>query len=165
MALRRSWIIGALAGASLVSCAAPPNLNDPATNPAPPLAQLDDPEAVPLGDLPRQDLAPGECALFLWTRRQPPQFVFMGRTNGEALLALADGPAKLERTAFTGEPIRQQFSEQTFFEPKEQLEVKVSVTRGRELDDGVTAPSGVIRLKRASGWQTVVPVGGLVGCK
>jgi len=54
--------------------------------------------------LPPQELAPGECGLFLWSRTDTTRFVFFARAGANnALFLLEEEPKKLTKLVERGE--------------------------------------------------------------
>ena len=67
-------VFAILAGALLLAACA----SGDKTRPVPPAPDV--PEA---GSLPAQDLADGECALFLWTQGSPRRFVYFSKAGSQ----------------------------------------------------------------------------------
>lgn len=123
-------------------------------------------EGFDIGELPAQDLEPGECGLFLFTARPTPRFVFFSNAAKATALMKLDGEfVTLARTQTAGEVFDQQYSEQTFVAPAQGLEAKLSLRRGRETLGGSQIDGGSVRLSRENGWNMVIPVGGATACE
>ncbi len=124
------------------------------------------PEGFDIGELPAQQLNPGECGLFLFTARPTPRFVFFSNAaKATALMKLDGNFVTLARTQTSGEVFDQQYSEQTFVAPAQGLKAKLSLRRGRETPGGSQIDGGSVRLSRENGWNMVVPVGGATACE
>ena len=129
------------------------------------------PGVIEAGDLrfealPAQPMGPGACGMFLW-----------GQSAGEPVLVLAAfaNPARahvrvngrerdLPRTAAEGQAANGQFETQTFSDGRLSLNVDVTFDAARRMRGGAAIERGVIRVVDQAGWETLIPVGGLVGC-
>ncbi|MGE0597331.1 MAG: hypothetical protein AB7P07_13290 [Hyphomonadaceae bacterium] len=117
-------------------------------------------------ELPAQHLDAGRCGLFLWTRQAEPVFVLVAYDVPDSAYVRANGRERmLRRTAFEGERVHGQFERQTFSDGRLSLEVDVQFDLERPIRDGAVVQEGVIRAVDEGGWQTVIPVGGLVACQ
>ena len=116
--------------------------------------------------LPAQDLAAGECGLFLWTRRDDPAFVFFSKSNDPAAMVwYEDNAQNLTLAGVDGEVFDQEYTNQTFtFEGKTSL-LRLSLTPGQKLVDGRRVPEASIRIIDAEGWETVIPAVGITACR
>jgi hypothetical protein len=115
-----------------------------------------------LGPMPAQTLSPGECALFLFTRTEPSQFVAFAQADGESLLLNLGGVA----TALSGvAPIGalDDAFEQTY--RGENLDARLTATLAESLPQGRRAPQAVLRLVAPDGAAQVTPLAGLVACE
>lgn len=119
-----------------------------------------------LQELPTQKLAPGQCALVLWTRTAPARRVFMAVTEpAGARLQSAGRTVELLRTASSGEAVYGHFPEETFAGGGWEVKATVSFDTKGALVGGALAPSGSLEVRDARGWTTVVPVAGMVACQ
>ncbi len=133
----------------------------------------DVPDDVQLTELAQRRLAENECGLFLWSRTPEPQLVFYSRNDsGVAQVNIAGEEMNLPRYQTGGNRFAGQFTEQMFRSEDGRIDVALIVERGETLaDDGgssrpaVRVPNGTLRLSRTDGWETVVGVAGLVGCR
>lgn len=130
--------------------------------------------AQPLGDdevlshfsvLPPQNLAAGECGLFLWLKRDDAPLVFFQRSDGTATMAIDGVETVLTRTAQKGRIALEYFESQSFEHAGLKLEVAVTPEEKRSLQQGLKLPSGSVSAETADGWSALLPVVGLIGCK
>jgi hypothetical protein len=137
-------------------------------------AQADDRRpAVQAGDVRFEALAPqtlpdGRCGLFLWGRSaaDQPVFILAAFDDPAEARVRADGDRRsLARVSFGGDPVYGLFEQQRFSDGRLTLDVDVSFDDQRQVTDGAVVKHGVIKLINAEGWETVVPVGGMVACK
>ncbi len=114
----------------------------------------------------RQPLPLGACGMFLWARSgEQPVLVLAAFANpAEARVRLRGRDRVLRRTGASGASQFGHFETQTFSDDRLTLEVAVSFDESRRLSDGAALERGVIRVEDSEGWQTIVPVGGLIGC-
>lgn len=128
-------------------------------------ARADAAETV-LQELPTQKLAPGQCALVLWTRDAPARRVFMALTQPSvAKLQSAGRTVDLARTDTQGEAVYGHFPQQTFAGAGWEVRATVTFDTRGALVGGALAPSGSLEVRDAKGWTTVTPVAGMVACQ
>lgn len=121
---------------------------------------------LPLQELPTQTLAKGQCALFLWARTTPPQRVFMALQDPAiARVRIGGRSVDLPRTAWEGEGVYGHYQRQSYAANGVTLDVTVQMDARSGLVGGAVVPTGAIEYRDAAGWQTVVPVAGMVGCQ
>lgn len=118
-----------------------------------------------LGSLAARQIAPGECGLFLWMKRDDAPLVFFQRSGGEAYMQIDGNVATLARTEAEGQFAFQFHRDQAFSAAG--LTVKVSVTpeQTRSLQQGLKLPTGSISVSAPEGWSVVLPVAGAIGCQ
>ena len=117
-------------------------------------------------ELEPQHLDAGRCGLFLWARGETPSFVFVAYDVPNAAYMRANGRERaLPRTQFDGERIHGQFERQTFTDGRLTVSVELVFDEKRRLQDGVVVDRGTLRAKDHQGWETVMPVGGMVACR
>jgi hypothetical protein len=121
--------------------------------------------ATPFGALPPRTLAAGQCAMFLWVRSAEPRLVFFGSAQGEGHAVINGRETGLHRTGVEGREALGQYEDQTYTHDGNKVEVRVSFQSRSGLDHGVVVPQGTLRLRQSDGWETVLPVGGLVACQ
>ena len=120
---------------------------------------------IDLGALPAQELAPGECGLFLFAAKPTRRFVFFATASGgTGLMKLNGEMVTLVRTAGTGPVIDQHFTEQVYAAPAYGLTLTVSIDLTSTALSGTRVDGGSMRLERQDGWKMVVPVGGATTC-
>lgn len=122
-------------------------------------------ENAPRAGLPAQSLEAGECGLFLWTRRELPQFVFFSKAGSEDALFWVDNSAQtLSRTGVGGEIFGQQLTEQNFALADGRT-MELRMTPGEQLVGGQRVPEATLTLIDGEGWRTLVPVAGVTVCQ
>lgn len=119
-----------------------------------------------LEELESQDLPPGRCGMFLWSRTAQPVFVMVAYANpSEARVRTAGRNRYLRRTGFGKEQIYGHFERQTFTDGRLTFDVDVEFDTQRQVRSGAVVKQGVIRVRDEDKWESVHPVGGLVACK
>lgn len=119
----------------------------------------------PRKGLPAQELLPGECGLFLWTRRENPEFIFFSKAGSEtAVFWLDDAVQNLSRTSAGGDIFGQQLTEQTFV-LQDGRKMEMSMVPGDMLVGGQRVPEVSIRVLDAEGWATMIPAAGVTVCQ
>jgi len=119
-----------------------------------------------LDQLEPQRLDPGQCGMFLWADGRQSSFVMVVYDNPASALYRPNGDNHIiERTAFAGARVQGQFEQQTFVDRRSTVEVNVTFDGDRPVTDGAILRSGVIRIRNREGWETVIPVGGMVACQ
>ncbi len=149
--------------AVLASCATPTSANNQAGQAAPPspLAQVETPQR----GLPAQTLNVGECGLFLWTRREQPEFIFFSKAGSDDALLWIDGEvADLNRVALGGDIFGQQLTEQDFAFGGGRM-VELRMEPGEQLVGGQRVPEASLTVIDAEGWRTMIPVAGVTACQ
>ena len=69
------------------------------------------------------------------------------------------------RKATSGESLLGHYEKQTFSADKYNLDVDLTYVRDSKMVDGAMIERGVMRSRDAKGAVTIVPVGGMIGCK
>jgi hypothetical protein len=120
-----------------------------------------------LDALEPQTLESGACGMFLWARtEQTPVFVFAAFASPAEARVRPNGRVRvLQRTSVGGEARYGHFETQTFSEARLTIETEVQFSTTRPLRDGAVIEEGVIRLSDREGWQTIIPVTGMVACQ
>lgn len=118
-------------------------------------------DGLPLGTLPKQDLAAGQCALFLWKAGQDARLIAMARLEpaiarivirGRIVdLARADGGKTFEDARYAG--------------PAATLRIGVVLEQTPGLARGAVVRSGTVELDLPGGEGVVVPVAGMFACR
>lgn len=120
---------------------------------------------VPPEGLPPQSLAAGECGLFLWGMAAPRRFTFFTESSsGEALILLDEAPQKLIVTDTNGDVFGQFFTDTHYLSADGTWSVNLSLKPGELLEGGQRIESGRLVTTGADGWETVLPVTGVLAC-
>ena len=119
---------------------------------------------VEVGTLPPQELEEGKCGLFLWTNASEPRLVFVSINDGNARMLINGEDLALARNAAEGREYLGQFESQSFYSPEMSVVLSMEVERRPTIVDGAVVPSATLRVTEPNGWETVIPVGGLIGC-
>jgi hypothetical protein len=121
---------------------------------------------VQLTGLPAQDLETGHCGLFLWSKSPRPVFiVFATDTPAKAKISLNGKMRQLKRTLVSGEPVFGHFEKQTFSGNGVTFQLDLTFDREKPVQDGAVIKTGVLRTRSKRGFEAVVPVGGMIGCR
>lgn len=119
-----------------------------------------------LDALPAQKLSPGRCGLFLWSRTQQPVFVlFATDTPAEATIRVGNRNRQLARKTTEGDRVFGHFARQTFADRQYTLEIELTYDTSRPVQDGAIIKQGVMRTTDKNGFETVLPIGGMIGCQ
>jgi hypothetical protein len=151
-----------LASAGLVSaCAGTPPAPPSASGTLRPAAL----SSVPAEGLPAQNLAPGECGLFLWEKSAPRRFVFFTRASSADALVLLDGEARnLLATEAAGNVFGQFLTETRYSDRSRGISVSLKIQPGEVLEGGQRVDDGFLLSKNAEGWETILPITGVRAC-
>ena len=148
----------------LVGCQTTPELT-PEEQRALLLAQRPAIDSVPSSGLGPQDLPPGECGLFLWSKTDLSKFIFYSKAlSGEATFAQNEDPIMLTQ-ATAGGDIFGQFNTRMSYVSADGRTLSLTIEPGDLMDGGQRLESGLINLVDAEGWQTVLPVLGVRACQ
>lgn len=121
---------------------------------------------IALEALEPQELQPGRCGMFLWTRAAQPVLVFAAFANPTEARARTNGRNRyLRRTGFGKEMVYGIFERQTFADGQITFDIDVQFDGERQMRNGAVVKEGVIRTRDANNWTSVTPVGGMVACK
>jgi hypothetical protein len=121
-------------------------------------------ETAQLGTLPAQELANGQCGLFLWTNASEPRLVFASLNDGNARMIINGTNLDLARNAAEGQEYYGQFELQSYYGPEMSVTLNMVIEQRSTIVDGAVIPSATLRVTEPNGWETVIPVGGLIGC-
>lgn len=125
-------------------------------------------DALPLGALPKQDLKPGECAIFLWKAGQGARLLLAARANPPQARVLLDGKmVDLPRLPPTGAavPIQGQDPHARYGNGRVTLRLDLVIEERAGLTRGALIPSGSLAFNRQGGEEIIVPVRGMLGCR
>ncbi len=162
---RQFLIAGVLA--LLSSCAASPRADEAqAAGARRAAAQPEAAREVPRSGLPGQQLAPGECGLFLWSQTDISKFVFFARSaQPTALLLIDDQPVDVTLEAAGGDIFGEFLTDLVYRVPQTGQQVSIGYTPGDDLVGGARVSSGRISYTDADGWTRVLPVLGVRACQ
>jgi hypothetical protein len=119
-------------------------------------------DGLPLGVLPKQDLAAGECGIFLWKQGEDAHLLLMAKGKPPFARVMLDGkPADIPRVS--GESENQGHARYAGAGVTLDLDVTIEPRDG--LTQGAMIPSGTLRLDQAGGDSYVVPVAGMLACR
>jgi hypothetical protein len=128
-----------------------------------PLAKLVD--GLPVGPLPRQELAVGQCAAFLWTQTPGHALVAMVSATPALIRYAPDGVVTdLPRTAMSGDDTYGLTPKSSYAGSGASIDINLTIEQRAALKDGAAVPEGTISISRAGADTVVVPVAGLIGC-
>ena len=122
------------------------------------------PTITELGTLPPRELSEGQCGLFLWADVSNPRLVFSSERNGSAQMIINGEEVTLARNAAEGRQYFGQFESQHFYSPNLNISLNMVIEQRPAMPDGAVVPSGTLRMIENSGWETVMPIGGVIGC-
>ncbi|MBX3479206.1 MAG: hypothetical protein KF842_02320 [Caulobacter sp.] len=155
-ALIAAGLVMALTFAGSVALAAPKSQK------APPL----DNGGLAFAELPPQELAAGQCALFLWARTSPPRRFLMATQNPASARVSLDGRTlDLPLSAWDGEAVYGVHETQTFAGEGVTLTVRFTAEERKGLVGGLVVPSASVEYRDAAGWETVIPAAGMIACQ
>lgn len=126
------------------------------------------PDGLPLGALPKQDLKPGECAIFLWKTGEGARLLLVAWPDPPRARILLDGkPVDLPRlpAAAGAAPVQGQDPHARYGDGAITLTLDLTIEARAGLTDGAVIPSGSLAFGRQNGESIVVPVRGLLGCR
>lgn len=130
---------------------------------APPASQAASAGLPILGSLPPQDLAAGDCALFLFTRGAEPRFAAFAPADGGALSVSLDGAIVVLAAAAPLADSENAFAQT--YRGDAGLEARLTASLGDPLPQGRVAPEASLRLAAADGTTQVTPLSGLLACE
>ena len=120
---------------------------------------------TPKTGLPAQKLDPGACGLFLWERRESPDFVFFSKGASEEALIWYEGEThSLTRMGVSGDVFGQFLTEQTYTMSGGRV-VQLTMTPGDLLVGGQRVPEASMKVVDSEGWSTLIPVAGVTACQ
>lgn len=122
--------------------------------------------SVQPGGLPAQQLALGECGLFLFSLSGEPRFIFFSKAGtDEARMVIVDQEETLSLQSRGGDVFGQFTTEQQWLVPRTSQRVDVSVVAGEPLVAGQQVPSGRLKVTDPNGWEMIIPVSGVRACQ
>jgi hypothetical protein len=119
-----------------------------------------------LGELSPRELASGRCGLFLWTRTQPPSFVFFADPEtGRAAVVLDGRELALRRLSVDGPAAAGRPGAQTFATASGDVSVRLTVQGTEQVENGYRVTGASLRVTNAVGWSGLVATAGLAACQ
>lgn len=121
---------------------------------------------IELQALKSQKLTPGRCSLFLWSKTERPVFVlFANEDPAQALVKIDGREYRMSRKTTSGEAVFGHFEKQSFVGGKYRFDLDLTYEKDGKVQDGVIIQRGVLRTRDKAGFETILPVGGMIGCK
>ncbi|MCA8901120.1 MAG: hypothetical protein KDA53_07690 [Hyphomonas sp.] len=118
----------------------------------------------PLASLPAQNLAAGDCGLFLWSVQAPRRLIFFRRAGEtDALMALGSETMTVSSQQESGRVFGQFMTDVTYSADNADM-VSVSLVPGETVEDGQRTQSARIIVRTKTDWETVIPAAGLMAC-
>lgn len=118
--------------------------------------------APPLGELPQQELAAGQCALFLWDRASGKRIAML-IPSPPSLRALIDGRIiDLPREAADGSAVMGFAPNSRYRSANRSYDVRLTILPATT--GGAVVRDGSLTITEADGSALVLPVAGLAGC-
>lgn len=119
-----------------------------------------------LEGLPAQVLEAGRCGLFLWSKSARPVFILYAAEGPALATVRVNGKERsLKRTSVSGERVYGHFEKQAFAGNGVAFEVDLTFDANQPIQDGAVIKTGMLRTRSKRGVETMVPVGGMVGCQ
>ncbi len=121
--------------------------------------------SIPVSGLGPQQLAAGECGLFLWSKTDPSKFIFFSKAlTGAAKFSSADSVLDLRQSGVSGD-IFGQFNTSMSYSAQEGSIVALTFSEGELLNGGQRIEDGLISVTDQEGWITKLPVLGVRACQ
>ncbi len=134
-------------------------------NRAPRLAASGAVNIIPESGLGPQQLQPGECGLFLWSKTDVNKFIFFSRAlSGIALFKQGDSALTLTQNGAGGD-IFGQFNTDMSYASASGGSVQLTFDTGETLQGGQRIEDGLLTVTDAEGWRTKMPVLGVRACQ
>ena len=126
-------------------------------------------EAPDVQALSKASLPAGKCGMLLWTlNEREPVLVFQAVEGEGAEMMIEGADTRLSLTSQSGESRYGITSSQqyTSIDPDTDLvSVNVDASFGLGFEGGVYVGNGLITLTNRQGWERLLPVAGLTGCR
>jgi hypothetical protein len=121
---------------------------------------------IELQALKSQKLTPGRCSLFLWSKTERPVFVLFATEDPAQALVKIDGREyRMSRKTASGDAIFGHYEKQSFVGGKFRFDLDLTYERNDKVQDGAIIERGVLRSRDKAGFETILPVGGMIGCQ
>lgn len=128
-----------------------------------PLPSENQPADIKTG-LTAQELATGECGVFLWTLSNPPSFTFFQKIGSEHAKLFMDTQELTLQPLPSSEPMNDYGNIDGKYTTATEQQVAVKGQYGAEMDGGRKIPTGSIQITKPDGWQEIIPVSGVYAC-
>ena len=155
-----------LALALVAACASAPQVVEVENASSEGLGLTNGPDPEALADF---DIPAGRCGMILWTKdggRIAP--IFRSVDTVEATMVIEGGEVSLLLASQLGDQ-RFGMRSQQVFTPADlaasQTVVETKIEWGQGFPSGTYINSGSLKLTAADGWQRIMPVAGIAGCK
>lgn len=154
MILRCSIIAALATGAA--SCTSSPDVTDGSAVPS----------VEQSAGLKPQELAFGECGLFLWTASEPRRFVFFSKAgSNQALVDVAGEALTFAQTNSDGDVFGQFTTQMNYVNNKNDVELALVFSPGAIIDRGQRTEAARLTITDKEGWETIVPTAGVRACR
>ena len=121
---------------------------------------------LPASGLGPQNLASGECGLFLWSKTDTEKFIFFTKAQtGRAQMAQAKGAVSLLQTGGDGDIFGQFTTRMTYKASRQAQSITLDLVPGELLEGGQRLEKGLLTTTDAEGWRTKLPVLGVRACQ
>ncbi len=118
------------------------------------------------GELSQQELAPGECGLFLWRRGSQSRFIFFAKAGQEtAAMLFEDIERELMRTGIQGDIFGQFLTRMSYETVPPGMRVDLTLEPGEIISGGQKVSAGSITVTDSQGWETILPIAGVRACQ
>lgn len=119
-----------------------------------------------LSEVPQQRLRPGQCALVLWSKEQPPVRVLVAFNNPSlARVQIGKRTLDLPQVSRTGDSFYGFAPQQRFEGGNIAIDLDLDIEPRKNLTQGALVPKGALYFSDSQGWSTVTSVGGLIACE
>ena len=123
-------------------------------------------DGIPLNTLPRQNLAAGQCGLFLWKAGNEARLVLMAQVQpAMARIALDGRLVDLPRINAQAGDTGGLFADAIYSDGGTTVALNIRLEQRSGLEGGAVVTDGTLRLDRANGDGFVMPVAGLLACR
>ncbi len=137
-----------------------------AKTPTAPTVAIDERLISRVGALPPQQLDENSCGLFLWANLPKRTLVFHSKSNTTNGVMMLDGSVKnLTRTSGEGQPFAGFFTEQSLTIGDTNVKLQFIPEQEKGFTDGAIIRRASVRMSDGTGWEVVMPVAGLIGCR
>ncbi len=169
----KTWLTTILVGLALASCTSLQDLTsrkatEAAERRAPRVAQIET-EAPDIQALDQNNIPAGKCGMLLWTLEAGnPVMIFRAVQNEGAEMIIENVPTQLTLVRQAGESrygIASEQEYQTIATGAEFVTAGINTTFGLSFEGGVYVEKGSITLANELGWEHILPVAGLAGCR